>query len=262
MLNNQPAYIDICVNLFSERFPDPDMVLARAAQNGIRCISVGCDMEGDRWNVEFMYNRKDVYGTAGIHPHDAKDMQEGDMEELEEMFRSCERLIAVGECGLDYERMYSPKEVQLECFEAQIHLAEKLKKPLLVHERGAAEDMYAIMKAHPEAAQRAVAHCFTGTVDTVRKYLDLGMHIGITGWVCDDRRNQDLLAALPYIPLDRMMVETDAPFLKPRKVRGTHNIPNNIIYVVRRIAQERGIPEDEVRRAVRDTTLRFFGIPE
>ena len=87
------------------------------------------------------------------------------------------------------------------------------------------------------------------------------MHIGITGWICDDRRNQDLLAALPYIPLERMMVETDAPFLKPRKVRGTHNIPNNIVWVVRSIAQERGIPEEEVRTAVLRTTTRFFGIP-
>ena len=261
MTTQQPAYIDICVNLFSERFPDPEAVLARAAQNGIRCISVGCDMEGDRWNARFVRGRQDVYGTAGIHPHDAKDMQEGDIEELEEMFRSTPRLLAVGECGLDYERMYSPREKQLQCFEAQIALAEKLEKPLLLHERGAAEDMYSIMKAHPAAAQRAVAHCFTGTAETVQEYLDLGMHIGITGWVCDDRRNQDLLAALPYIPLERMMVETDAPFLKPRKVRGTHNIPNNIVWVVRRIAQERGIPEEEVRTAVLRTTTRFFGIP-
>ncbi len=253
-------YIDICVNLFSERLGDPDAVTAKAAEDGIVCIADGCDMKTDMRIGEYLKTHDGVYGTVGIHPHDAKDMREGDDRRLAELMEGCERIVAFGECGLDYDRMYSPKDVQIRCFEMQIALAEKYGKPLLIHERSAWEDTVRIMRDHPEQARRSVVHCFTGDADTVQRYTDLGMYIGVTGWVCDDRRNGDLLGALRYIPEDRLMTETDAPFLKPRKVRGTHCIPNHIVYVVRRIAQELGRDEEEIRALCLANTRRFFGI--
>ena len=253
-------YIDICVNLFSDRFADPEAVIARAAADGILCIADGCDMETNEKLHRFLQEHDGLYGTVGIHPHDASDMKDGDPERLAELMCTNERIIACGECGLDYDRMYSPKDAQLSCFEAQIALAERYQKPLVIHEREASADMIRILNDHRAQAGRSVIHCFTGNAQTVRAYADLGLYIGVTGWVCDDRRNQELLSALPYIPAERLMVETDAPFLKPRKVRGTHNIPNNIVYVVRRIAQETGIEEEALRETVLANTRRFFGI--
>ena len=253
-------YIDICVNLFSDRFPDPETVIQKAAEDEILCIADGCDMETNERLDAFLRTHDGICGTVGIHPHDAKEMQEGDMERLAELMRTNDRIIAFGECGLDYDRMYSPKDIQLACFEAQVTLAEVFEKPLVIHEREAVGDTLRILEDHRAQAGRSVIHCFTGNADTVRQYVDLGLCIGVTGWVCDDRRNADLLQALPYIPPERLMVETDAPFLKPRKVRGTYNVPNNIVHVVRRIAQETGRDEEELRRTVLANTKRFFGI--
>ena len=253
-------YIDICVNLFSERLPDPDEVIRKAAAEEILCIADGCDMASNARLDAYLRTHEGIYGTVGIHPHDAKDMQEGDTERLAELMRTNERIIAFGECGLDYDRMYSPRDVQLACFNAQVELAERYEKPLVIHEREAVSDTLRILEDHRAQAGRSVIHCFTGNADTVKQYVDLGLYIGITGWVCDDRRNADLLQALPYIPPERLMVETDAPFLKPRKVRGTHNVPNNIVHVVRRIARETGRDEEELRQTVLANTRRFFGI--
>jgi TatD DNase family protein len=141
-------------------------------------------------------------------------------------------------------------------------LAEELGLPLFLHERSAAEDFTKILSGHPEAAKRAVVHCFTGDRATVEKYLELGCMIGITGWVCDDRRNAELLDALEVIPAERLMAETDGPYLLPRGIKGLKNpnVPENIIYVVRKLAEVKGIEEEELRKNILENTMRFFGI--
>ncbi|MBR2991431.1 MAG: TatD family hydrolase, partial [Solobacterium sp.] len=177
-------YIDICVNLFSERLPDPDEVIRKAAAEEILCIADGCDMASNARLDAYLRTHEGIYGTVGIHPHDAKDMQEGDTERLAELMRTNERIIAFGECGLDYDRMYSPRDVQLACFNAQVELAERYEKPLVIHEREAVSDTLRILEDHRAQAGRSVIHCFTGNADTVKQYVDLGLYIGITGWVC------------------------------------------------------------------------------
>lgn len=168
---------------------------------------------------------------------------------------------AIGEIGLDYDRMYSSKESQMKCFENILEIAEGYHKPLFLHEREAVNDFIKILSRHESLCNRAVVHCFTGTEETAREYLDLGCYIGLTGWICDNKRNQDVIKALDIIPMEKLMVETDAPYLTPKGYGlSSRNIPNNVIYVVKKIAEVKGLPVEKVRETVYKNTLSFFSI--
>ena len=171
------------------------------------------------------------------------------------------RILAVGETGLDYDRMYSRKENQIHYFKELILLAEKLGKPLFLHERDAAEDFIACFAGHEAICPRAVVHCYTGDKKTLRRLLDMGFYIGITGWICDERRADDLREAVSILPLDRVMIETDAPYLTPR---GFHlprtNVPQNITYVAETLAQYMGVSEEVLTKCAKENTERFWGI--
>ena len=149
---------------------------------------------------------------------------------MEQILSENHRMVAVGECGLDYDRMFSARENQVRCLEKHIVLAEKLDMPLFLHERSAAEDFVKRFKKHPEICAKSVVHCFTGGKATLDKYLSMGFSIGITGWICDERRGKELQDAVRIIPLDRILVETDAPYLTPRNVPGLDrtNVPQKI----------------------------------
>ena len=157
--------------------------------------------------------------------------------------------------------MFSPKDVQLKVFEEQVNIAEELDKPLFLHERDADADFAQIMKRYPKRCERAVVHCFTGSRATAEKYLELGCMIGITGWVCDERRNAEVVEALRVIPADRLMAETDGPYLKPRnvKLKGA-NRPEYIKYVVEKIAEIKEMPAEELAEVLLGNTKRFFGM--
>jgi TatD DNase family protein len=148
----------------------------------------------------------------------------------------------------------------LKYFNEQVKLSGEVNKPLFLHEREAFEDMYSILSEQENL--KAVVHCFTGNRQMAEKYLGLGCYIGITGWVCDDRRNQDVLDALEIIPVDKLMVETDAPYLLPRKIKGLKNpnVPENIRYVVEKIAMVKGLDPEDLRKRVLENTIRFFQI--
>ena len=167
-----------------------------------------------------------------------------------------DKLVAVGECGLDYDRMFSTKENQIRCLEKHIVLAEKLNKPLFLHERSAADDFIKRFKKHPDICKKSVVHCFTGEKETLDKYLSMGFSIGITGWICDDRRAKELRDAVHMIPLDRILVETDAPYLTPKNVPGLDrtNVPQNIKYVVRDLAKYMKVEEDVLIENARQNT--------
>ena len=171
-------------------------------------------------------------------------------------------MVAVGECGLDYDRMFSTKENQIRCLEKHIVLAEKLNKPLFLHERSAADDFIKRFKKHPDICKKSVVHCFTGEKETLDKYLSMGFSIGITGWICDDRRAKELRDAVHMIPLDRILVETDAPYLTPKNVPGLNrtNVPQNIKYVVRDLAKYMKVEEDVLIENARKNTERIFHI--
>lgn len=256
-------YIDIGLNLFSKQFAgQEDEIVTRAAQQGVGMIITGSSEHSSAQAADYVKKHPGIYATAGVHPHDAKSVDKLTIDHLRKLMQSSDQMVAVGECGLDYDRMFSPKDVQLRVFEQQIELAEELNKPLFLHEREAAADFTEILKRHKAICPRAVVHCYTGTRATAEQYLELGCMIGITGWVCDDRRNGDLLEALKVIPVERLMAETDGPYLLPRGIKGLKNpnVPENIVYVVKKIAEVKGVEEEELRLRILDNTKRFFAI--
>lgn len=252
-------YYDIGLNLFCRQFPDPEKVIADAINNGVCCILTGTDTKENRKINSFVKNH-DVYGTVGIHPHNADRARQEDFQLIEKILSENSKMVAVGECGLDYDRMFSTKENQVICFEKHIVLAEKFNKPLFLHERSATDDFIKRFKKHPDICKKSVVHCFTGDRVTLDKYLSMGFSIGITGWICDDRRGRELREAVSIIPLDRIMVETDAPYLTPKNVSGLNrtNVPQNVKYVVKDLAKYMKVPEDILIENTKRNTQRIF----
>ncbi len=256
-------YIDIGLNLFSEQFAGrEDETVRRAADKEVGMIITGSSERSSRKASAYVKDKEGIYATAGVHPHDAKSWTGETADKLRQMLKSSANMVAVGECGLDYDRMFSPKEKQLYVFEEQIKLAEELDLPLFLHERDAAEDFAQILGRHRDICKRAVVHCYTGDKATALRYLKLGCMIGITGWVCDERRNAGLLDALDIIPPERLMAETDGPYLLPRGIKGLKNpnVSENIVYVVRKLAEVKGIDEEKLREILLANTRSFFGI--
>ncbi len=204
-----------------------------------------------------------LYSTAGVHPHDAKDCDENTIDELEKIAKTpC--VVAIGECGLDYNRDFSPRDIQREWFEKQVQLAKKLDMPLFLHERDAHEDMVNILERYPEICEKCVVHCFTGTSDEAEKYIDLGCYIGVTGWICDAKRGKSLQEAVNVIPSDKLMIETDAPFLIPKnfdeKPKNNKNEPKYLPHILKTIAHYKNADVEELSKDVTKTTEKFFNI--
>lgn len=252
-------YYDIGLNLFCRQFPDPERIIGEAAKEGVCCILTGTDMKENLRINEFTKNHS-VYGTAGIHPHNADSAKKEDFELIEKIASENEKVVAIGECGLDFDRMFSTKENQIRCLEKHIVLAEKLNMPLFLHERSASADFIRRFKNHSEICGRSVVHCFTGDKATLEKYLDMGFYIGITGWICDDRRGKELREAVRILPIDRVMIETDAPYLTPKNVQGLDrtNVPQNVKYVARELAKHMRVDEEELIVAARENTEKVF----
>lgn len=257
----QITYYDIGLNLFCRQFPDPEKVIREAWEQNVCCILTGTDRKENQ-KIDAFVKTHDAYGTAGIHPHNADRARQEDFQHMERILSENGKIVAVGECGLDYDRMFSTKENQIRCLEKHIVLAEGLDKPLFLHERGAAEEFVRRFKKHPDICRKSVVHCFTGDKKVLDQYLSMGFSIGITGWICDDRRGKELREAVKIIPLDRILIETDAPYLTPRDVPGLGriNVPENIVYVARELAKYMGIAEDELILHARQNTERIFGI--
>lgn len=254
-------YYDIGLNLFCKQFPEPEQVIKEAENNGVCCILTGTDNKENAKIDEFV-KEHNVFGTAGIHPHNADRAGKEDFNYIEKILSENKKIVAVGECGLDYDRMFSTKENQIRCLEKHIVLAEKLGKPLFLHERSAADDFIKRFKKHQDICKKSVVHCFTGNKEILDKYLSMGFSIGITGWICDDRRSKELREAVRIIPLDRILVETDAPYLTPKNVQGLGrvNVPQNIIYVVKELAKYMKVSEEELIENAKKNTEKLFGI--
>ncbi len=252
-------YYDIGVNLFCRQFKEPDKIINNAMKEGVRCILTGSDMNENRLVDKYTRNHS-CYGTAGIHPHNADRFSDEDIVKLESIITGNLDIVAVGECGLDYDRMFSSKENQLNCFRKQIRLARKLGKPMFLHERSAFEDMTACFEDQKEICRRSVIHCFTGGVNEIRRYLDMGFYIGITGWICDNRRAEALRIAVKELPLEKLLIETDAPYLTPRGIKGLGNInvPENIKYVTKALSVYMNKNEEEIISNARKNTERLF----
>ncbi|GAX75658.1 hypothetical protein CEUSTIGMA_g3102.t1 [Chlamydomonas eustigma] len=208
-----------------------------------------------------------LHFTAGVHPHDAKSCDEGTIDQLR-MLADDPKCVAIGECGLDFNRNFSPQSVQEEWFEKQVVLAKEVKKPLFMHCRDAADKFCEIIGRHMPLGVPAVVHCFTGNEAELRRFLSLDLFIGITGWVCDERPERggaELAALLPNIPIDRLMIESDAPYLTPRsivpsKARPSRNEPALLPHVLRAVAKATGRPEAEVAQQTSAVAERVFGV--
>jgi TatD DNase family protein len=208
-----------------------------------------------------------LYATAGVHPHDAKSCGPQTIASLREL-AGHPLAVAIGECGLDYNRDFSPRNVQREWFEAQILLAAELGMPLFLHERDASDDFAAILKNHRKNITRMVVHCFTGTGAELETWLELGAYIGITGWICDERRGGHLGELIKTIPADRLMIETDAPYLIPRDLgkrsasRSGRNEPRFLPHIAAVIAGHLGKEPEQLAAETFANSLNFFGIYE
>lgn len=260
--------VDIGVNLTDKRFhPDRAQALQRARRAGV-CAQVltGTDIASSRAAQEMASGEPDLHATAGVHPHVARDFNDRTLVELERLSAQ-PQVCALGETGLDFNRDFSPRAQQETAFEQQLELAARLGMPVFLHQRDAHERFLPILGQYRHRLPAAVVHCFTGTRKELFDYLELDCHIGITGWLCDERRGGPLREIVGEIPANRLMVETDSPWLIPRDlpekppVKG-RNEPAFLPWIVRRLAECRGEPAEEVARATYRNSLAFFRIPE
>lgn len=259
--------LDIGVNLGHESFqPDLDAVLQRAREQGVdRLVVTGASSDGSRHALALANAHPGVlFATAGVHPHHAIDYDDATDALLRELARDAS-VVAVGETGLDYNRNYSPREIQLQVFERQLRIAVDVQKPLFLHQRDAHEDFIALLRRYRDKVPAAVVHCFTDSGEALRDYLALDCHIGITGWICDERRGSHLRELVREIPSSRLMIETDAPYLLPRTVRPQpkhrRNEPMYLRHICEEIARDRG--EDVAVTAANSTATAaaFFHLP-
>jgi TatD DNase family protein len=260
--------IDIGANLAHDGFDaDRDAVVCRAAEAGVtRIVITGSSRDSNAAAVGLARARPGcLYATAGVHPHHAKDYDAGTADQIRDLARQG-AVVAIGECGLDYFRNFSPREAQLEAFRSQLGIAATTGLPVFLHQRDAHDDFVAMLEGALNSISRAVAHCFTGHAAALAEYLELGLSIGITGWICDERRGRELYESVAAIPDDRLMIETDAPYLLPRTLRpkpgSRRNEPAFLAEVLRVVAEARGQTEAHVAAITTANARRFFDLSE
>ncbi len=260
--------IDICFNFTHKSFrKDEAEVIRRAVRAGVSTMIVtGSSVPESARGLELAAHYPDhLFATVGVHPHLARTWEpEASAEALRELAAD-PKVCAIGEMGLDYNRNYSEPADQRRAFEAQLALAIELGLPAFLHQRDAHEDFLAMLKAARPELVDAVVHCFTGHGAELDAYLALDCHIGITGWICDERRGAHLRELVTHIPHERLMVETDAPYLLPRDLeprpRERRNEPAFLPHILRAVACHRAQDPAELARLTTANACRFFRIP-
>jgi len=243
---------------FEEDLPE---VMARMKDAGVnRCILAGSDMETSEQIVALTKEHAHVYGVVGIHPHDAKTWTDDCAERLAQWVKE-ERIVGIGEIGLDYYYDHSPRDVQKEVFVKQLLLARELEMPAVFHVRDAHGDVLDLLRANRSQLPAGVVHCYSGSVESAREYLDMGFYISFAGPITFKNANK-LLDVAKYVPQDRILVESDSPYLAPVPMRGRRNEPTFVQYVAQTVAELRGISAEEMAQAAFENTCRLFGIPE
>ncbi len=257
--------IDIGANLTSPKFRrDIDEVLNNSKAAGLEAIVLtGSSEKNSIESSELCLQHPGfLYSTAGIHPHDASDFDSTRTANVLKKLFEMDQVVAVGECGLDFNRDFSPRDQQRECFAAQLEMAANNGLPLFLHERDAFDEFLATMRGVRDRLSRAVVHCFTGTTEQAKAYLDLDLHLGITGWICDEKRGRHLREVVQMIPVDRLMIETDCPYLAPKNMRPkiSRNEPKFLPHILRTIAECRGEDPLVLSEDLLQTTRKFFDI--
>ncbi len=259
--------IDIGANLSHESFRrDLDAVIERARAAGVvQMVVTGASEEESAAASEIARSHPGtLFATAGVHPHLARDWR-GETEGVIRALAARPEVVAVGEAGLDFNRDFSPRDQQARAFEAQLEIAADLGLPVFMHERDAHEKFIEILKPKRERLGNALIHCFTGSARDLDAYLDLDLHVGVTGWICDERRGQHLRELVARIPLNRLMLETDAPYLLPRdlkpKPKSRRNEPMHLRHIAETVARCMNMPVEALAEAATETSRRFFDLP-
>ena len=256
--------IDIGANLTNKRFEnDIDQVLANALQADVENIIItGTDIFNSTQALQLCNRYPFLYSTAGVHPHAASAFDKHSLTCLRYLLDQ-PQVVAVGETGLDFNRNFSTKEQQIYAFEQQLELAIETNMPVFLHEREAFETQYRILEPLTKHLKDAVVHCFTGNQHALEAYLQLGFYIGITGWICDERRGQELQSIIDIIPNNRLLIETDSPYLTPRTLTGkkkkAKNQPANLSHIAQKIGDIRGQTLSEICKMTTDNSRRLFG---
>jgi len=257
--------IDIGVNFHSSQLKGKDAdLLARAAEAGVtHILATGTSQLASELALAFARTHARVWATAGVHPHDARHWTSRSAAQFEPLWTD-ERVVAVGECGLDYNRMFSPMQDQRAAFEAQIAAAVRLDKPLFLHCRDAFDDFHAMLRDAAAAGAHGVVHCFTEGPAQAEAFLALGFDIGVTGWVTDETRGSALRDAVRAIPADRLHLETDAPYLRPKNAGKTrpYNEPALLPFVARSVAALKGMDVAALSSQASANSRRLFRLPD
>ena len=258
------GFIDIACNFTHESFKDNlDEIIFNAELEGVEKFVLLCASLADLEPIQIIQNKhpEKYFISAGIHPHHANEILETNYEGLLAKLKSTTPN-AIGETGLDYFRNISPPDIQRKSFNMHIEIAKELKLPLYLHQRDSHKDFVDIIKQNISNFPKFVVHCFTGTQDELDDYLDLGAYIGLTGWICDAKRNIDLRKSIKNIPIDRMMIETDCPYLIPKnlpiKPKKNINEPKYLPHIANEIAELKGIEIEELKIATRENAIKFF----
>ncbi|HEX6930490.1 MAG TPA: TatD family hydrolase [Gammaproteobacteria bacterium] len=261
--------IDIGINLTHDSFDhDRPVLIARARAAGVAgFIITGTDVAGSRDALRMAGGDPQFFSTAGVHPHHAGGLDSEGMAALRELLDD-DRVVAVGECGLDFFRNFSPREEQRRAFEMQLDLAAETGKPLFLHQRDAHTELMQRLHARRNELAGGVVHCFTDGPVELADVIEAGFYVGITGWLCDERRGQALRDAVRELPLDRFMVETDAPYLLPRDLpeslraeAGRRNEPRFLPHIVAHLATLTGREPVEIARFATENARRLFRLP-
>jgi TatD DNase family protein len=259
-------YIDIGVNLTNKRLMhDLDAVIQRALDAGVgKMVITGTQLEESAKAIRLCGQYPEyLVCTAGVHPHHASDWQATSEKSLRELAtHACVR--AIGETGLDFNRNFSPRDVQLEVFHHQLKIAASLEKPVFTHQRDAHDAFVSILREHRDCLTKVVVHCFTDSPSALRDYLELDCHIGVTGWICDERRGLELQQMVKLIPANRLMVETDSPYLLPRdlpeKPVNRVNEPAYLPHILHSIAHHQNKVANELASECLNTSRQFFDL--
>ncbi len=260
-------WFDIGVNLLDKRFEIAD-VIARASENSVNNICViSSDIKESLQAQRLTQSHNQQAGyqqlvyTAGVHPHYADNFSADALTQLNLLLTDT-NMVAIGECGLDFNRNFSTKKNQLHAFEAQLAFAAEHNKPIYLHERDAFETQIALLKDYLPSIPNAIVHCFTGTRAQLEAYLALDCYIGVTGWICDDKRGGDLQEAVKHVPLGRLLLESDAPYLFPKTLRprAKNNEPCFLPHVANKVSILKNIDLDILSKACLQNAFSVFGI--
>jgi TatD DNase family protein len=262
---NMPEYFDLAE------------VVARAQERGVKyIIDVGIDLDSIQRSLDLSARVDEIYSAVGIHPQDTGSFSAETLAALRKIVVPAEKtiiagvvaapkstnrkIVAIGEVGLDYFKEYVPRKIQREAFAELIKLANEIALPLIVHSRSSEDETLTVLRENMSPDTTGVFHCFAGDVDQARKVLDLGFYISVTGIVTFPKA-QNIVEVVKSIPLDRLLLETDCPFLSPEPLRGKRNEPANVYYIAQKISEILNLPFEEVAQKTTENACRLFSLP-